>query len=106
MFQHISHDEGRRQHEFALSRTGPDCFLSLQITLWRDGAAPKNSLLSHLRRRLDRLTDGDAAHLIRMYDYSLSEVMRRLTAAGFDHVVKRHTNHGGHHGGWLIARRA
>lgn len=109
VFQHIPPDEGLRLVETALSRAAPDCFLSLQFTFWREGAAPKNNPLSHLRRRLHRNThrkaDGDAAHLIRMYDYSLSDVMRRVTAAGFKRVVMRHTNHGGHHGGWLIGRR-
>ncbi len=109
VFQHIPPDEGLSLIEPALSHAGPECFLSLQITFWRESARPKNNVLSHLSRRLHRNThrkaDGDAAHLIRMYDYPLSEVMRLVTAAGLKRVVMRHTNHGGHHGGWLIARR-
>ncbi|MDP3491667.1 MAG: class I SAM-dependent methyltransferase [Hyphomonadaceae bacterium] len=110
VFQHIPPPEGLRLLDDALSRASPDCFLSLHITFWRDLAAPKHNLISNARRQLARSAsrkgDTDAAQLIRMHDYAMSEVMRRLTASGFSRIVMRHTNHGGHHGAWLIARRS
>ena len=109
VFQHIPPDEGLKLIDEALNRATPDCFLSIQITFWRDHAPPRQNIISRIRRQIVRSTgrkaDGDAARLINMHDYSLNEVMRRITAAGFSRVVVRHTNHGGHHGAWLIARR-
>jgi len=109
VFQHIPPPEGLRLIEDALSRTAADCFLSLHITFWRDHALPKANPISTARRELARAAsrkgDSDAAQLIRMHDYSMGEVMRRITDAGFERVITRHTNHNGHHGAWLIARR-
>ena len=96
--------------EDALAQAAPGCFLSLHITFWRDHAQPGTSLLSRLRRSMirnaGRKPEGDAAQFVRMYDYDMTEVMRRITAAGFPRVVTRHTDHAGHHGLWLIARRS
>lgn len=109
VFQHIPPSEGLKLIEDALAQAAPGCFLSLHITFWRDHARPGTGLLSRLRRHMIRSAGrkpaGDAAQLVRMYDYNMSEVMRRITAAGFNRVVTRHTDHAGHHGLWLIARR-
>ena len=109
VFQHIPPTEGLRLIEDMLARSGPDCFLSLHITFWRDHAQPQNNPLANARRKFvraaSRRRDSDAAQLIRMHDYPMSEVMRRVTAAGFERVVMRHTNHAGHHGAWLISKR-
>lgn len=109
VFQHIPPPEGLRLIEDALSRSARDCFLSLHITFWRDHAQPRNNLFSNARRELARAAsrkgDSDAAQLIRMHDYPMGDVMRLVTAAGFERVVMRHTNHDGHHGAWLISRR-
>ncbi len=109
VFQHIPPPEGLRLIDDALHRAAPDCFLSLHITFWRDHAQPKNNPLSNARRELARAAsrkgDSDAAQLIRMHDYPMSDVMRLITTAGFERVVMRHTNHAGHHGAWLISKR-
>lgn len=108
VFQHIPVDEGLRLLDDALARAAPDCFISLQITFWRDHAQPKKNPLAALRRWLNRRSAraaGSSERLIRMHDYPMHEVMRRLTAAGFARIVTRHTDHVGHHGAWLIGRR-
>mgnify|MGYP000010459885 FL=1 len=58
-----------------------------------------------LERRLHRRKGASADPLIRMYDYDFSEVLRLLARRGFERVALRHTQHGGHHGAWFIARR-
>jgi SAM-dependent methyltransferase len=108
VFQHIPPREGLDLIERCLARAAPHAFLSLQVTLWRDGPQPDPNPLAALRRSLVRLRlrrEGPADGLIRMHDYNLSDVMRRAVAAGFGRLVLRHTNHGGHHGAWIIARR-
>ena len=109
VFQHIPPPEGLRLIEDALARAAADCFLSLHITFWRDHAQPKNNPIATARRELARAAsrkgDSDAAQLIRMHDYPMSDVMRLITAASFERIVMRHTNHAGHHGAWLISRR-
>lgn len=108
VFQHIPPDAGLALLETALSRATPDAFISIQITAWRDGSPRRTDPLARanqwLRHRLDR-NSGATDGLIRMHDYHLSEVMRRIVAAGFSRTVLRHTNHGGHHGVWIIGRR-
>ena len=49
---------------------------------------------------------GSVDPLIRMHDYNFSDVLKRVTAAGFERLVLRHTEHNGHHGAWIIGRRA
>jgi SAM-dependent methyltransferase len=109
VFQHIPPAEGLKLLEACLARATPDCFLSIQITGWRDGPKAIRNPIARLRRWLIhqsvRNTDGPADKLIRMHDYDFSEVLRRVTAAGFERVVLRHTNHVGSHGAWIIARR-
>lgn len=109
VFQHIPPEEGLKVLDTVLARATPDCFLSVQFTFWRDHAQPRTNPISKLRQRMvhdaGRKADGDAAHLIRMHDYSMNDVMRRVMAAGFNRIALRHTNHGGHHGAWLIGRR-
>jgi SAM-dependent methyltransferase len=109
VLQHIPPTEGLALIEACLARAGPGAFLSLQLTGWRDGPSPSGSAAARaarwLQRRLHRRPGRAVDPLIRMHDYNFSEVMRRLTAAGFTRIVLRHTNHGGHHGAWMISRR-
>lgn len=110
VFQHIPPAEGLALLDSCLALAAPRAFISLQITGWRDGALPSSSL--HKRaarwviRRVHRRLGRSADPLIRMHDYDFSEVLQRVTARGFERVVLRHTNHGGHHGVWMIARRS
>jgi SAM-dependent methyltransferase len=110
VFQHIPPPEGLALIEACLARAAPGCFLSLQITGWRDGARPSTHLAGRIRRWLDRMIQrssvGAPEKLIRMYDYDFSDVLQRVTAAGFERIVLRHTDHVGHHGAWFIGRKA
>jgi SAM-dependent methyltransferase len=109
VFQHITPAEGLDLLEQCLARAAPDCFLSIQITGWRDGPKAMRNPIARLRRWLIhqsvRKAGGPADRLIRMHDYDFSEVVRRITAAGFERMVLRHTHHVGSHGAWIIARR-
>jgi SAM-dependent methyltransferase len=108
VLQHIPPDEGLALLGQCLDRTGPGAFLSLQLTIWRDGPQPNPHALARLRRAMLRARDRNSTTidgLIRMYDYNLSHVMQRVNQAGFGRAVLRPTNHGGHHGVWVISRR-
>lgn len=43
--------------------------------------------------------------LIQMRAYNFSDVTRVFVRHGFTRLALRHTDHGGHHGAWFIARR-
>jgi SAM-dependent methyltransferase len=109
VFQHIPPKEGLALLDACLAAVGPSAFLSLQITGWRDGKLPSRTLPSMAARWFERWRHRQpgvsAEPLIRMYDYDFGEILKRLTAHGFGRVVTHHTQHGGHHGAWFIARR-
>ncbi len=109
VFQHIPPKEGLQLLERCLAAAAPTSFISLHFTGWRDGAQPGRNPLARLsqwrQHRASRKAGKPAERLIHMYDYNFSDVLRRLAAHGFEHAVVRHTDHGGHHGAWLLARR-
>jgi SAM-dependent methyltransferase len=109
VFQHIPPDEGVALLDACLARAAPGAFLSVQITGWRDGVTPSPSPLARflrfLLRRKHRQPGGAIDPLIQMHDYNLSDVLRCVTAHGFERVVLHHTNHGGYHGACIIGRR-
>jgi SAM-dependent methyltransferase len=108
VFQHIPPAEGLALLDACLARCAPQAFLSLQFTFWRDGRQPNPHPLAQFRRSVQRRRAreaGAADDLIRMYDYDLGDIAKRLTAAGFPRLVLRHTCHARHHGAWILARR-
>lgn len=110
VFQHIPPKEGLALLQAALSRAGPGAFASVQVTAWRDADRRPRSLLGRLvgpvRVQLARLGVISRDTLIRMHDYALSDVVRLFVDAGFAELHLRHTDHGGHHGVWILARRS
>lgn len=110
VFQHIPPSEGLKLMEACLARAAPSCFLSLQVTGWREAAqTPRPGLPGKIKRALDahasRTSGKQVERLIVMHDYNFSDVLRVVTAAGFTRLSLRHTNHSGHHGAWILARR-
>jgi SAM-dependent methyltransferase len=109
VFQHIPPERGLAILEELLARLAPDGVVSLQVTVWREQAhdwpawkgwrrlaAP---LLKWRWRR--RLPVGQ----ILMFDYDLSQVVRRFNEAGIHELHLMPTNHGGHHGVIVIGRK-
>ncbi|NWG54947.1 MAG: hypothetical protein HXY28_14645, partial [Hydrogenophilaceae bacterium] len=58
-----------------------------------------------LGRWLAKRGGADVARLIQIYDYDMSALARIFTNHGFEPLRLRHTDHGGHHGAWIIARK-
>ena len=111
VFQHIPPADGLVLLERALAGAAPRAFLTLHIAAWTDArVAPSRTLVSRLASALLRARARAGAApvetLIRMHAYNLSDVMARLVAAGFPRATFRHVDHDGHHGVWIIARRA
>lgn len=107
VFQHIPPAEGLALLGQCLDRAGPGAFASVQITGWSEGQKPRGLLerLSLWRGRRVRRREGDVSALIQMHDYNFSDIVRCFTARGFSRLVLRHTDHGQHHGAWIIARK-
>jgi SAM-dependent methyltransferase len=110
VFQHIPPTEGLELLANCLDQAAPKAFLSVQLTGWRDGPPPPpDSLRTRFQiwRRLQRHRKAgqSAEHLIQMYDYNFSAVLRVITERGFSRIVLRHTAHGRHHGAWFLAQR-
>ncbi len=109
VFQHIPPAEGLLLIDRCLAAAAPCAFISLQVTGWREGRQPSRAphalAARWLERRMHRRSGASADPLIRMYDYSFSDILQRLASHGFERVALRHTRHGGHHGAWFIAQR-
>jgi SAM-dependent methyltransferase len=109
VFQHIPPAEGLALLSKVLSRAAPGAFASIHFTAWNDAPSPR-SLLARLTRwrtrRVQRQDGHDIGALIQMHAYNFSDVMKVFVTHGFGRLVLRHTDHGGHHGAWVIARRA
>lgn len=114
VFQHIAPDKGMALLDQVLSRLAPRAFVSLHFTTWRDEVHRPPTGLRGLARRaaLDRLRgramrgEGPTHALISMYDYDLTALTQRFVEAGCRELVMRHTNHSGHHGVEIMARRS
>jgi SAM-dependent methyltransferase len=108
VFQHIPPAEGIALLAACLDRAAPRAFASIQITGWREGLRPRTLIerLRHWRNlRMHRQKGWPVDPLIQMHDYNFSEVMRCFMSRGFGRLVLRHTDHGHHHGAWVLARR-
>jgi SAM-dependent methyltransferase len=109
VFQHIPPDRGLELMEQLLARLAPDGAVSLQVTVWREQAhvwPAARGWRRWFRAPLQRLW---ARRLpvgqIIMFDYDLSQVVRRLNEAGVVDLTLAPTDHGGHHGVILIGRK-
>lgn len=108
VFQHIPPAEGIALLGQCLDRAAPGAFASVQITGWREGLPPRNLLarFRHWRNlRIHRQKDHPVDPLIQMHDYNFSDVMKCFMSRGFNRLVLHHTDHGHHHGAWIIARK-
>lgn len=107
-FQRIPPAEGLALLLRMRERLAPRAFISIRDTGWAD-APPPQALLARLRRwrsrRVQRKDGHDIGALIQMHAYNFSDVTRVFVRHGFTQLVLRHTDHGGHHGAWFIARR-
>jgi len=109
VFQHIPPSEGLGLLRRVLGLLKPGGFASIQITLWRDPhLAPtwprKARRFAHLALARAGLRPPES--LIEMYDYTLSEVIQVFVEAGLTEQHLIHTDHGGHHGVWVFARKS
>lgn len=121
VFQHIKPSSGLCLIRDCLDLVAPRGFVSLHVTFWTDDALrPKVSLKNRINpisivhraliplwvRARARLSGKNVEHLVRMYDYDLTTVARLFDEAEFGQLHLSPTNHGGHHGYWIHARRA
>ncbi len=113
VFQHIPPADGMALLDQVLARLAPGGFVSLHFTIWREAIHVRQGGVAGwfsnrlLRRLTSKAMRGEAASdtLIRMYDYDLAEITKRIVDSGCPEMVMRHTDHGGHHGVEILARR-
>ncbi|MBI1187509.1 MAG: methyltransferase domain-containing protein [Alphaproteobacteria bacterium] len=111
VLQHIPPPEGMALLDACLARAAPGALATIQTTLWRDPHLSPPSRLGGrvagaLHRWRAKQSGGDVELLIQMHDYDMSALARVFSTHGFDRLCLRHTDHGGHHGVWIIARKA
>jgi SAM-dependent methyltransferase len=102
VFQHIAPERGLEALDALLARLAPGGLLSLHFTVWREAAlhVPPPSLAARLRGFEPPVGE------IQMYDYDLNAVVQRLHLAGVRQMALDATDHAGHHGVMIFARRA
>jgi SAM-dependent methyltransferase len=109
VFQHIPPERGLEVIGQLLARLAVGGVVSLQLTVWRDrdrewpAETGWRKLFQKQRQRrwARRLPVGQ----IIMYDYELSQVIRRLNTAGIEEIHLVSTNHDGHHGVIILGRK-
>jgi len=109
VFQHIPPARGLERLEALLRRLAPGGRLSLQFTICRDPHLQDPPPRGWRRvfpalaeaRRLARLPTGT----MMMYDYDLTEIVKRLNQAGVSDIALSCTDHGGLHGAMILARK-
>jgi SAM-dependent methyltransferase len=113
VLQHIPPVRGLVLIEQLLAALAPGGYASLHLTAHRDPALqPKpngarglvRTLLSPARNML-RLSSASNIGQISMFDYDMSAVLARFTAASCDRLTLIHTDHGGHHGYMIFSRK-
>ena len=101
VFQHIPPERGLAALDALLKRLEPGGLLSLHFTVWREaGLEPRPLSLAARLRGLE-----PPVGEVQMYDYDLNAVLRRLNLAGVRQMALNATDHAGHHGVMIIARR-
>jgi SAM-dependent methyltransferase len=104
VFQHIPPARGMALLERLLDRVEPNGFASLHFTIYRDGVVAKGDAWQQIRIMWNRMTAPKGVVL--MYDYDLAQICRLFHARGMQRLSMVHTDHGGHHGVIIFARRA
>jgi SAM-dependent methyltransferase len=112
VFQHIEPQRGLELIEALMARLAPGGHVALQLTIWRDARHPAPAAPppapAGWRRWLGRASEGPPGPppgTIMMYDYDLSQVLKRLHSVGCGEMKLFHTDHGGHHGVEIFTRR-
>lgn len=106
VFQHIPPARGLELLAGLLDRLSPAGALSLQITVWTD-----ERLHPPLPRPQRRPWSGRAPSPAQpvgtmiVYDYDMNAVLRLLNERQIRRLMLHPTNHGGHHGVFILARR-
>ena len=110
VFQHIPPERGLALLEQLLDRLAPGGHVSLQLTVWREARLRRRrppgwrGLVVDVARALER-SPTPPKGLIMMYDYDLARVLELLDAHGVEDVLLEPTNHDGHRGVTILARR-
>lgn len=106
VFQHIPPERGVPLMVDLVDRLAPGGFLSLQMTTWTEaGLRPTKPRLRDRLRALVVTPPPPPTGTMLMHDYDLGEVVERLQRRGFGRMLLVHTDHGGHHGVQILARR-
>lgn len=102
VFQHIPPERGLGELKTLLRRLSPGGLVSLHFTVWREAALRPRPPSLGARLRGFQPPVGD----IQMYDYDLSAVVRELNLAGVQQMAMSATDHVGHRGVMIFARRS
>jgi SAM-dependent methyltransferase len=111
VFQHIHPANGLPLFQKLLDRLAPGGGMTVQFTTFKERSAVTMGGLgmdyvSWDGERMKALieTAPDSGTMM-MYDYDLNQIMAMLHRVGIERFTIQHSNHGGHHGAFIIGRK-
>ncbi|WP_019830944.1 class I SAM-dependent methyltransferase [Sphingomonas sp. PR090111-T3T-6A] len=111
VFQHIHPANGLPLFQKLLDRLAPGGGMTVQFTTFKErGAVTMAGLgmdyVSWDGERMKALIETPpGSGTMMMYDYDLNQIMAMLYRAGIERFTIQHSNHGGHHGAFVIGRK-
>jgi SAM-dependent methyltransferase len=112
VFQHIPPQRGLAILNDLLSRVGAGGRAAIQMTFYRKMARlqemPRDFSLASYDGAIckPRMPTGRSDVGMSMYDYDATDVLAVFFENGFDQLSMSRTDHGGHIGAWVFARRS
>lgn len=111
VFQHIHPANGIPLLARLLERLAPGGGITLQFGFYKERQAFSADWLGmdYVSWDGDRMTTlmetPPAAGTMMMYDYDLNQLLAMFHAAGIDRLSLQHSDHGGHHGAFILGRK-
>lgn len=111
VFQHIHPANGLPLFQKLLDRLAPGGGMTVQFTTFKERSAVTMGGLgmdyvSWDGERMKALIEtAPGSGTMMMYDYDLNQIMAMLYKAGIERFTIQHSNHGGHHGAFIIGRK-
>lgn len=106
VLQHIPPLRGYRLIEALAQAAAPGGWISLHVTAFRDDRLRPGQRFDQKARRAVRALVAPKPATIQMFDYDMSRVLEAMTRVGCHAFWLEHTDHGGHHGFVIHARKA
>ncbi len=111
VFQHIHPANGIPLFKKLLDKLAPGGGVTAQFTTFKDRSAVTieslgMDFISWDGERMTTLVETPlGSGTMMMYDYDLNQIMAMLYQTGIEQFTVQHSNHGGHHGAFIVGRK-